>query len=82
MPDPSGLMNNLDLLISSAKAGVKKGSAKDLLITQLTTARNMLQLLNELGKKDRQIGSDLVIMVDVLDLVRRVLVRFQCFIKK
>lgn len=75
MHDPSGLMNYVDLLISSAKAGVKEGSANELLITQLTTARKTLQLLHELRKKDRQISSDLVILVDVLDLVRREMMR-------
>jgi hypothetical protein len=75
MHDPSGLMNYVDLLISSAKEGVKDGSANELLITQLTTARKTLQLLNELKKKDRQIGSDLVILVDVLELVRREMMR-------
>jgi hypothetical protein len=70
MHDPSGLMNYVDLLITAAKAGVKEGSANETLVTQLTTARKTLQLLNELKKKDKQIGGDLVILVDVLDLVR------------
>ncbi|KAK3491084.1 uncharacterized protein B0T23DRAFT_176302 [Neurospora hispaniola] len=65
MHNPSGLMNYVDLLIISAKAG-----ANETLITQLTTARKTLQLLNELKMKDKQIGGDLVILVDVLQLVR------------
>ncbi|KAK1775417.1 hypothetical protein QBC45DRAFT_335358 [Copromyces sp. CBS 386.78] len=70
MHDPSGLINYVDLLITSAKAGVKEGSANQTLITQLMTARKTLQLLNELKEKERQIGNDLGILVDVLNLVR------------
>lgn len=64
--DPSGLINYVDLLITAAKAG-----GNQTLMTQLTTARKTLQLLDELKKKDKQIGGDLIILVDVLDLVRQ-----------
>ncbi|KAK3493368.1 hypothetical protein B0T13DRAFT_50003 [Neurospora crassa] len=71
MHDPSGLINYVDLLITLAEAGVKEGSADETLITQLMTARKTLQLLKELKIKDGQIGGDLVILVDVLNLVRK-----------
>ena len=69
MHDSSGLVKYMDLLIIAAKAGVKEGNASETLVTQLTTARKALQLLKELKKKDKQIGGDPIILVDVLDLV-------------
>lgn len=69
MHDSTGLINYVDLLITAAKAGIKEGSANQTLITQLTTARKTLQLLKELKEKNKEIGGDLVILKDVLDLV-------------
>jgi hypothetical protein len=65
--DSAGLVNYVDMLIKTAQAN--KMSVDYLM--QLNTARNTLKLLSELKKNNRQIGQDLVILVQVLDDVRK-----------
>ena len=65
--DSTGLVNYVDMLIKTAKT--QNAPAEYLM--QLNTARNTLKLLYELKQKNKQVGQDLKILVDVLADVRK-----------
>ena len=64
--DSTGLIHYVDVLITTAKT---QNAPAEYLI-QLNTARNTLKLLYELKQKNKQVGQDLKILVDVLADVR------------